>query len=82
MDPVQVDKDRCKGCGLCVEFCPKHLLELAPELNAIGYHPAQMHNPEKCTSCGLCATMCPEAGMKVYRKHKAKPDEKKVEGKK
>jgi 2-oxoglutarate ferredoxin oxidoreductase subunit delta len=72
MDPVRIDVGRCKGCGLCVEFCPRHCLELADALNAIGYHPAHLHEPDKCTSCTLCAEVCPEAGIRVYKKRKPK----------
>lgn len=72
MDPCQVEHGRCKGCGLCVEFCPRHLLELSEELNAAGYHPAIMHDGAKCTSCALCAEMCPESAIRVYRRKKRK----------
>ena len=70
MEPVQIDMHRCKGCGLCVEFCPKHVLELSEGLNKIGYHPAVLKDPEHCTSCSLCAQMCPETGISVYRKRR------------
>lgn len=70
MDPVQVQAERCKGCGLCVEFCPQHLMQLADHLNAIGYHPAELHNSDECTACGLCALMCPETAMEVFRKRR------------
>lgn len=69
---VDVERERCKGCGLCVEFCPKHALSLADELNTIGHHPARLHDPEKCTSCALCALMCPEGGMTVHRERRKK----------
>lgn len=70
---VRIQESRCKGCGLCVEFCPRHCLELSEGLNAIGYHPAVMHDHEKCTSCALCAEMCPESGIEVFRKPRKKP---------
>lgn len=70
MDPCQIDAQRCKGCGLCVEFCPRHCLEMSESLNSIGYHPAHLHQPEKCTSCALCAEMCPETGIRVFRKRR------------
>lgn len=70
MDRLCIDTHRCKGCGLCVEFCPKHILELSAELNAIGYHPAQLKNADQCTSCALCAQMCPETGITVHRKRR------------
>lgn len=72
MDPCQVNAERCKGCGLCVEFCPRHLLKLDETLNAAGYHPAVLHDGEKCTACTLCAEVCPESGIRVFRKRKAK----------
>ena len=33
-------QDRCKGCGLCVTACPKHILALEGGTNVKGYHPA------------------------------------------
>ena len=32
--------DNCKGCGLCVDVCPKQVLALAEEqINKKGHHP-------------------------------------------
>ena len=64
---VVVDTQECKGCGLCVESCPPKLLELAPELNQYGVHPAR-YKGEACTGCGICFYCCPEPGaITVYR---------------
>lgn len=72
MEKLRIDRERCKGCNLCVEFCPQHLLALSEQFNSKGYHPAELHDPEKCTSCALCAQMCPEGGISVYRKPRRK----------
>lgn len=38
--------DNCKGCGLCVDACPKHLLRLSPDkINKKGHHPAELTSP-------------------------------------
>ncbi len=37
-----IDREHCKGCGLCVEFCPFGHLRIDEELNVAGYHPAQV----------------------------------------
>lgn len=41
-----MDRDRCKGCGLCVEFCPFGHLHLDEELNLAGYHPVEPEAPD------------------------------------
>jgi 2-oxoglutarate ferredoxin oxidoreductase subunit delta len=64
---VTIDVEECKGCGICVEACPPHCLELAPELSAYGVHPAH-YCGERCTACGICFYCCPEPGaITVYR---------------
>ena len=60
--------DRCKGCGLCVNACPKKLLALSPDkINAKGHHPAEIAEPEKCIACAFCATMCPDCIITVEK---------------
>lgn len=64
---IKVDQEECKGCGLCVESCPMKGMELSPELNHYGIHPAFL-NSEKCTGCGICYFVCPEPGaLTVYK---------------
>jgi len=58
---VIIDQEECKGCGLCVDSCPPGCLELAPELNKYGVHPAE-YTGEGCTGCGACYYCCPEPG--------------------
>ncbi|MBN1755620.1 ferredoxin family protein [bacterium] len=53
-------EDWCKGCGFCVEFCPKQVLELSGKFNVKGYHPPYVKNPENCILCQLCELYCPE----------------------
>ena len=59
MATVTFKTDLCKGCGLCVDACPKGCLTIASDkINQKGYSPAQMAQPEKCIGCAFCATMC------------------------
>ncbi len=68
MEKVTFDTDRCKGCGLCVEACPKHLLALdTGRLNRKGHHPARMTDQSRCIGCAFCATMCPDCVITVER---------------
>ncbi len=57
---VHILKDRCKGCGFCVEYCPRDVLEMSEEFNAKGYHPPRVRDAEACVHCQLCEMLCPE----------------------
>ncbi len=60
-----VDKDRCKGCGLCVAICPKDVLELSREVNTKGYFPVFQARPEDCIYCAMCCVMCPDVAIEI-----------------
>jgi 2-oxoglutarate ferredoxin oxidoreductase subunit delta len=60
--------ERCKGCGLCVNACPKKIVELdKTKLNSQGHHPAYCIDETKCVGCAFCATMCPDCVITVER---------------
>ena len=49
MAKVTFQTERCKGCGLCVDACPKGILAIATDrINNKGYSPAVMTDQDKC----------------------------------
>lgn len=65
---VDIERERCKGCGLCVVACPCDVLALQTrEVNDRGYLYAYTKNGDSCIGCGGCATVCPDACIEVYR---------------
>ena len=52
--PIRIYEPWCKGCGICVEFCPKDVLTLRED----GKVTAQ--NVDSCTECSLCELRCPD----------------------
>lgn len=64
---VVVDRERCKGCGVCVASCPCKVLGLSAEVNGKGYPFAEMIVPDACTGCASCGIICPDSCITVYR---------------
>lgn len=64
---IVVDREKCKGCGVCLANCPTNTIALAKEVNNKGYNFAFMESPENCTGCTNCATVCPDTCITVYR---------------
>jgi len=67
MPDIKIDKDKCKGCELCVIHCPKQQIEISEELNEEGMHFAVFKNEGKCTGCCICAKVCPDVAIEVYK---------------
>jgi len=57
--------ERCKGCGFCIEFCPKHILHESTKTNKKGNHIIEINDRDNCTGCELCSMVCPEFAIFV-----------------
>jgi 2-oxoglutarate ferredoxin oxidoreductase subunit delta len=64
---AQFNAERCKGCGLCIGYCPKHIIEFSKRLNTKGYSVPEITDGSKCTRCGFCAMMCPDFGIEIQK---------------
>jgi len=46
----KVDKEKCVGCGVCVNVCPAGAISVKDDKAVIS---------DKCVDCGRCAQVCP-----------------------
>lgn len=65
MPRIIISEKYCKGCGLCVAFCPKGVLVMSQSLSARGVNPAEAVEGKTCTGCLNCAVMCPDAAIEI-----------------
>ena len=54
-----INRDWCKGCGICVELCPKKVLELDDQGKAVAAR------VQDCIACRLCEMRCPDLAIEI-----------------
>lgn len=64
---IVIDKEKCKGCGVCITACPTEVIALSSEVNSKGYNYAEAVNMDVCTGCTNCSVVCPDGVITVYR---------------
>lgn len=59
---VYLIPERCKGCRMCVDFCPRQVLRVSTAINSKGYHYPEIAQGEEdaCVHCQFCMMVCPE----------------------
>ena len=59
MSIINVNKDWCKRCGICVEFCSAEVFSQEADGTPVPV------SQDKCTVCRLCELRCPDFAIKV-----------------
>lgn len=64
----RINRDWCKGCGICVAFCPTNVLELDDKDKVVA---ARI---EKCIACRMCEMRCPDLAVEVITENQDSED--------
>ena len=66
---IKLKTEKCKGCSLCVNACPKSVLSInkhKDSLNKAGHYVVCVGNAEECVGCLSCALICPDGVISIY----------------
>lgn len=67
MVEININKEMCKGCQLCIAECERDVLSMSKEMNSQGYPVPVVSRIEQCTGCLRCAAVCPECCIEITR---------------
>ena len=62
---ICIDETYCKGCHLCIDQCPKNVLEVSTRRNAKGYLVPKAEKEPACAGCMVCEMICPDMAITV-----------------
>ena len=58
MVEIKIDKEKCTGCGTCVDICPVAVFEIKDEK-------CEVVNLDECLVCQACEVQCPEGAIEI-----------------
>ena len=63
---LKINKNRCKGCQLCVDVCPKKHLKMSSSFNKLALHFIEEVEDNPCIGCKNCVVICPDTAIELY----------------
>lgn len=64
---IKIDREKCKGCELCMGVCKKTVIKISDKFNKMGYRFAEVIKEENCTKCTSCCWICPDTCIEIKK---------------
>ena len=61
---IEINTEWCKGCGICVAFCPKEVLKVNQK------DKAEVARLKDCIACRMCELRCPDLAIEIKTEEK------------
>ncbi len=58
---LEITEAWCKGCDICVKFCPERCLALNESGKVV------VKDADACTGCRLCEMLCPDFAIRLHK---------------
>lgn len=65
---ISVDRYLCKGCGICIDMCPRTVFIWSEDLTKRGFKYPIPKNVDNCVGCRLCEIICPDFAISVEKR--------------
>jgi len=67
MIKIKINREKCKGCLLCISACQKGIIVVDENLNKRGVKPVKIKENAQCLGCTMCALVCPDCCIEIYK---------------
>jgi 2-oxoglutarate ferredoxin oxidoreductase subunit delta len=67
-----INETWCKGCRICAELCPTHVLEMVDAPDRWEGMIVRVANMDACNGCAICEVECPDFAISVTAPEKKK----------
>ena len=59
IERIDINTEWCKGCGICVAFCPRQVLDVNRQ------EKSEVVQIKDCIACMMCELRCPDLAIAV-----------------
>ncbi len=56
---INIDREKCTGCGQCVDICPSGVFQMGDDDKTDPF------NASECVGCMSCVESCPEQAIAI-----------------